>query len=183
MLIVRSYNSIETKICIPWKVATLIYSLWSVPFSVSQLYCLLSPTLFITTFVFHYSCLPRSAVWFQTTENWSLYLITPIGSNISFFWMFNVFTAVLAIKLFLVVTSTPNGAFIPISIYHCYLSSILMYWISKWMDVKHFESRNCLCFLISLNMPTTVTFLLCVLINIFSWFDFSEMIPGYGAAW
>lgn len=49
-------------------------------------------------------------------------------------------------------------------------------------NIKHFKGWNCLCFFVFSNVPTTEAFLLCVLINIFIWFDFTEIALGYTIA-
>lgn len=122
---------------------------------------------------------PKSVLWFQTTEILSSALSIPIQSDDSVFWMPNVLITSSAINHLLPVPSSPNGAFTLIVIYYWYLGFLLMSWTSKWIDHKHFKSRNCLCFFVSSNAPTTVAFLLCALINIFIWFDFTEIVPGY----
>ena len=121
---------------------------------------------------------PNLCYDFRPPKSWVL-LSASRYSDDSVFWMPNVLITSSAINHLLPVPSSPNGAFTLIVIYYWYLGFLLMSWTSKWIDHKHFKSRNCLCFFVSSNAPTTVAFLLCVLINIFIWFDFTEIVPGY----
>lgn len=89
----------------------------------------------------------------------SLSLTIPKWSDISVLWMPNVLTTFLVINHLLQVASYPNGAFTSISIYFWYLSFVIMSWVPKWIDLKHFKSRKYLYFLVSSNAPTAVLFL------------------------
>ena len=140
---------------------------------------LLTSSLAFTLSVPYHHHPPESVIWFQTAEVLSSALSILIQIDDSAFWMPNALITSSAINHLLPVPSSPNGAFILIVIYYWYLGFFLMSWTSKWIDHKHFKSRNCLRFFVSSNAPTTVAFLLCVLINIFIWFDFTEIVPGY----
>lgn len=71
----------------------------------------------------------------------------------------------------------PSVSFQPITDFK-FCAYVLNFQIDM-QNVKHIKGWNCLCFFVSSNVPAMEAFLLCALINIFIWFDFTEITPGY----